>query len=135
MGAKVGKRAIFYPGVWIEPGRQLIVGDDVDFSLDVFVDSLGGVRIGDRVLIGYRTYILSSNHTIPPRGERIFSAGAELKAVLIENDVWIGANCLILPGVTIGEGAVVAGGSIVTKSVVPYAIVGGVPAKLIRMRE
>ena len=51
------------------------------------------------------------------------------------NDVWIGANCIITAGVTIGEGAVVAAGSVVTKDVKSYAIVGGIPAKIIRMRE
>ena len=65
----------------------------------------------------------------------IFTSGHQHKKVTIENDVWIGANCLILPGVTIGEGAVVAGGSVVTKDVPAYAIVGGTPAKIIRMRD
>ncbi|RUO37053.1 acyltransferase [Aliidiomarina taiwanensis] len=135
MGAKIGKGVIFYPGVWIAPGRNLNVGNNVDFSKGVLVTTGGGVDIGDRVLIGYRTQILSANHAIPKKGERIPVSGDVYSPVVIENDVWIGANCVITPGVKIGEGAVVAAGSVVTKDVVPYAIVGGVPAKIIKMRD
>jgi len=134
-GAKIGKRTIFYPGVWIAPGRNFVVGDDVDFALDVVVTSGGGVLIGDRVLIGYRTQILSTNHVIPKDLQRIFGAGHEKKQVVIESDVWIGANCIIIPGVTIGEGSVIAAGSVVTKNVEPFTVVGGTPAKKIKDRD
>ena len=134
-GASIGKRVIFYPGVWIAPGRNLVVGDDVDFALGVLVTTSGGVTIGDRTLLGYRCQILSTNHKIPKNRAEIFSAGHDKLRVVIGKDVWIGANAIILPGVTIGEGAVIAAGSIVTKNVDSFSIVGGVPAKLIRERE
>lgn len=134
-GARIGRRVVYYSGVWIFPGRNLVVGDDVDFAKDVIVTTSGGVTIGHRVLIGYRAQILSSNHRIPPEPQRIIEAGHEHHPVTIRDDVWIGANCMILPGVTIHEGAVVAAGSVVTKDVPPYTIVGGVPAKVIRTRE
>lgn len=133
--AKIGKRVVYYPGVWIFSGRNLSVGDDVDFAKGVLVTTDGGVEIGHRVLIGYHTQILSSNHQIPQQPSRIFEAGHIKKSVCIEDDVWIGANCIILPGVNIGRGAVIAAGSVVTKAVLPYSIVGGVPAKLIKFRE
>lgn len=135
VGAKFGQRTVFYPGVWIQPGMNLTVGDDVDFALDVLVTTKGGVTIGNRVLIGYRTQILSSNHSIPNRSERIFDSGHSYAPVFIEDDVWIGANCTILPGVTIGEGAVVAAGSVVTKDIPKFSISAGVPAKVIKMRD
>lgn len=134
LGAKIGKRVVFYPNVWIAPGRNLVIGDDVDFALNVLVTTTGGVNIGDRVLIGYRTQILSSNHMIPDAQHRIFDAGHNNAPVIIANDVWIGASCIILPGVTIGEGAVIAAGSVVTKDIPPYSICAGVPAKVIKMR-
>lgn len=134
-GAKIGKRPIFYPGVWIAPPNKLIVGDDVDFALDVMVIAGGSVSIGSRVLVGYRTQINSSNHAIPPRPGRIFGSGHDNRPIVIEDDVWIGGNCMIMAGVTIGEGAVIAGGAVVTKDVEPYAIVGGCPARLIRYRQ
>jgi acetyltransferase-like isoleucine patch superfamily enzyme len=134
MGAKIGKNVFIYPGVWITPGRNLVIGDHVDIAKDVIITSAGGVFIGDRTLIGYRTQILSANHSIPPIGEPFPVSGDSYAAIHIGNDVWIGANCIITAGVTIGEGAVIAGGSVVTKDVPSNAIFGGVPAKLIKMR-
>lgn len=134
LGAKIGRRVVFYPGVWICTGRNLILGDDVDLALGVLITTGGGVSIGNRTLVGYRTQILSSNHVIPVGRGRVFGSGHEKAAVEIGCDVWIGANCVILPGVSIGEGAVVAAGSVVTKAVPAYTIVAGVPAKVIRER-
>lgn len=133
-GAKVGKRCSFYPGVWIAPGRKLVLGDDVDLALGVIITTSGGVTIGDRTLVGYRAQIISANHVIPECRGRIFGAGHDKAPVAIGNDVWIGANSIVLPGVTIGDGAVVAGGSIVSKDVEPFTIVAGVPAKKVKDR-
>ncbi|HIF58330.1 MAG TPA: acyltransferase [Rhodospirillales bacterium] len=135
MGAKFGARVVIYPGVWIAPGRNLVIEDDVDLAKDVLITTSGGVHIGARTLIGYRTQIISSNHSIPPIGEPFPISGDVHAPVKIGCDVWIGANCVITPGVTIGTGAVVAAGSVVTKNVDKYSIVGGVPAKLIKMRS
>ena len=134
LGASVGRRVIFYPGLWISTGRNLRISDDVDLACQVLITSDGGVSIGARTLIGYRTSILSTNHIVPNSRERIFESGHKKKPICIGNDVWIGANCTILAGVRIGEGAVVGAGSVVTKDVAPYQIVGGNPAKLIRSR-
>lgn len=135
MGAKVGKDVVFYPGVWITNGRNLTIGSQVDLAKDVLITTPGGVEIGDRTLVGYGTYILSTNHRIPPVGYLFPISGNEGKAVVIENDVWIGARCVICAGARIGEGAVVAAGAVVTHDVPRNAVVGGVPAKLIRFRE
>jgi acetyltransferase-like isoleucine patch superfamily enzyme len=135
MGAQVGKRVVFYPGVWITPGRNLIIKDDVDFAKDVLITTSGGVYIGARTLIGYRTQILSMNHEIPVIGERFPASGNILKKVIIHEDVWICANCVITPGVTIGQGSIVAAGSVVAQDVIANSIVSGVPAKLLRMRS
>ena len=133
-GAKFGKRVVIYPGVWIAPGRNLIVGDDVDIAKDVLITTAGGVEIGARTLIGYRTQILSANHNVPPASERIFGAGHDLKKITISSDVWIGANCIITAGVTIGEGTVIAAGAVVTKDIPPFVYAGGVPARVIKTR-
>lgn len=133
-GSKVGRRVVYYPGVWISPPYILEIGDDVDLALNVLITSSGGICIGDRTLIGYGTKILSSNHNIPDRNSRIFDSGHSNKKVTIANDVWIGSNCIILPGVNIGEGVVVAAGSVVTKDIAPFSIVAGVPAKIVKER-
>ncbi len=134
-GAKVGKRVVFYPLVWIAPGRNLIIHDDVDLALGVLITTSGGVEIGARTLIGYRVQIISANHKIPKEKGRIFGSGHDKAKVTIGEDVWIGGNSIILPGVTIGDGAVVAAGSVVSKDVEAYTIVGGIPAKKIKDRE
>jgi acetyltransferase-like isoleucine patch superfamily enzyme len=133
--SKIGKHVVYYSGVRVFSGRNLIVGNSVDFAKGVQVYTDGGVTIGNRTLIGYNSLIISGNHVIPKdRTKSIFYAGYDRKQVNIGSDVWIGANCTILPGVNIGDGAVVAAGAIVNKDVAEYTIVGGVPAKLIAER-
>jgi len=134
MGAKIGKGVVIYPGVWITPGRNLFLGDHVDLAKDVLITTGGGVIIGNRTLIGYRTQILSSNHTIPPVGVAFPISGDKHEQIIIGEDVWIGANCIITAGVNIGKGAVIAAGSVVTKNVPSNEIHGGVPARIIKMR-
>jgi acetyltransferase-like isoleucine patch superfamily enzyme len=81
------------------------------------------------------TCIVSSNHTIPSKNELIRSKPDVLLPVTIGSDVWIGAGCKILGGVTIGDGCVVGAGSVVTKSLPPYSISVGNPAKVVKYRE
>jgi len=111
LGAKVGKSVTFYPGIKLSPGTNLYLGDQVDLAWGVIITTRGKVHIGDRTLVGYNTLILSTNHLIPRVPEPIFSAGHSFAPIHIGNDVWIGGNCTILAGVTIGEGAVVAAGA------------------------
>lgn len=132
--SKIGKRVVFYPNIWVFTGRNLVLGDDVDLATGVLITTDGGVSIGDRTLVGYGTKILSSNHNVPKLPNRIFDSGHTKAPVVIENDVWLGANCIILPGVTIGEGAIIAAGSVVTKNVPANVFVGGIPAKIIKER-
>lgn len=132
--SKIGKRVVFYPNIWVFTGKNLVLGDDVDLATGVLITTDGGVSIGDRTLVGYGTKILSSNHNVPMLPDRIFNSGHTKAPVVIGQDVWLGANCIILPGVTIGEGAIVAAGSVVTKNVPANVFVGGVPAKIIKER-
>jgi len=134
-GATIGKRVVYYPGIWIAPGYGLELGDDVDLALNVVIEAAGGVAIGARTLIGHGTKIISGNHGIPPCNQRITEAKSIRRPVFIGQDVWIGANCVILPGRKIGEGSVVGAGSIVTKDVEPFTIVAGNPVRLIRRRD
>lgn len=94
----------------------------------------GGIEIGENTLIAMHTCIVSSNHTIPPRNQNIRNQPDVLLPTKIGNDVWIGANCTILGGVTIGNGAVIGAGSVVTKNIPPCAIAVGNPAKVIKYR-
>jgi len=134
-GARIGRRVTYYPGVWITPGRNLRIGDDVDLAVGVLIESAGGVEIGDRALIGHGVKIIADNHVIPAGRGRIFGAGSVRKPIRIGSDVWIGANCVVLAGTTIGEGAVVGAGSVVTRDVKPYSVVAGSPARVLRVRD
>lgn len=133
--AKIGKRVVYYPGIWIFTGRKLILGDDVDLATGVLLTTDGGITIGNRTLVGYGTKILSSNHNVPKLPGRIFNSGHSKAPVIIENDVWIGANCIILPGVTIHEGTIVAAGSVVTKDIPKNVYIAGIPARVIKDRD
>lgn len=133
-GARVGRNPTIYAGVWIRPIRGLSLGDNVSIGKDVIITTTGTVTIGHNVLIGHGSKIISANHVIPPGQGQIRFAGHESKPVIIENDVWIAAQAVILPGVRIGEGAVVAAGAVVTRDVPPFTIVGGVPARILRSR-
>jgi acetyltransferase-like isoleucine patch superfamily enzyme len=93
------------------------------------------VEIGEQTLVSMHCTILSSNHGVPPLGTLIRDTADKLLPTKIGRDVWIGANAVILGGVTIGDGAVVAAGAVVNRDVEAGAIVAGVPARFIRKRQ
>jgi acetyltransferase-like isoleucine patch superfamily enzyme len=93
-----------------------------------------GLSIGNNVLIAGHCLIIPANHIFLRTDIPINRQGTDSKGIIINDDVWIGAGCQILDGVTIGKGAIVAAGSVVNKPVEPYTIVGGVPASVIKKR-
>jgi len=93
------------------------------------------VRIGCDVMIADQVTIRDTDHNISSVDQPMIEQGIETSPVIIGNDVWIAHGAIILKGVTVGEGSVIAAGAVVTKDVPPYAIVGGVPARVIRFRK
>lgn len=121
----------------IEKGAQfsydISLGDNSGIGVNALISSC--VTIGNDVMMGPDCIILTANHCMERNGIPMRCQGhEEFRPVVIGNDVWIGARVIILPGVHVGDGAVIGAGSVVTKDVEPYSIVGGNPAKLIRMR-
>jgi len=115
----------------IEGIQSVSIGSNTAIGTYVHIWGHGGVSIGERVQIATHTSIISVTHDYT--SDRMFETSI-LKSVVIEDDVWIGANSVILPGVTLGKGCVVGAGSVVTKNVPPRAIVIGNPARVIKFR-
>jgi acetyltransferase-like isoleucine patch superfamily enzyme len=119
--------AVFTP-LYINYGKNTKIGKNVFINFDcVFLD-LGGITIEDNVLIAPKVSLLSEGHPITPNERGSLVPGQ----IHIKKNAWIGAGATILPGVTIGENAVIAAGAVVAKDVPGNTIVGGVPAKIIK---
>lgn len=114
---------------------SLLIGTDAALSprVDIGADN-GRIEIGSNTAIGPGTVIRAANHRFASRDVAIMRQGHDSGWVIIEDDVWVGANCVITPEVRIGRGAVVGAGAVVTRNVAPFAIVGGVPAREIGRR-
>lgn len=117
------------------------VGNNVHIGSNAhFIASISHIYIGNYVMFGPNVTIRGGNHRIDVVGRYMYDIKENEKLpendqdVIIEDDVWVGCNATILKGVTIGRGSVVAAGAVVTKSCNPYSIIGGNPAKLIKMR-
>lgn len=114
----------------------MIIGNNTYIGEFNNIRAAGGiVKIGDNCLISQHITIVASNHSIK-KGVLISKQKWDVKNISTEimDDVWIGSNSVIMPGITIGEGAVIGAGSVVTKSIPPYAIAFGNPAKVIKYR-
>lgn len=121
-------------GVITKYPKKLKTGINVHLNDYVWLNCAGGITIGDHVNIGPRVIMHSANHNYEDPDRLIMDQGHTFKEIIIKDDVWICAGVIILAGVTIGEGAVIAAGSVVNKDVLPYHVVGGVPAKTIKIR-
>ena len=135
----MGRDCIFSPGCRITMPRHITLGNDVFVGRDVLISTSasGGspIRIGDGTMVAQRAMIIGGNHEFSDRGRPIRLQGeGKQGAIVIEEDVWIGAGATVLTGVTIGKGAIVSAGAVVTTNVASYDIVGGVPARKIGER-
>lgn len=119
--------------VYISDAESLKIGKNCRINENVFIQ---GAIIGDHVLIAPNVAIMNSAHRHDDVHKPIAEQGSTPESdPIIEDYVWVGRNVVILHGVTIGKGAIIGAGAVVTKDVAPYTIVGGVPAKLIKKRE
>jgi acetyltransferase-like isoleucine patch superfamily enzyme len=117
-----------------EAGEGLKVGDNSNIGSYSWIGCSGYIEIGNNVMMGPRVSLLAENHNFNRMDIPMKDQGVTRSFIKIEDDVWLGASCSILSGVTVGKGAIVATGAIVTKDVPPFSIVGGVPAKVIKNR-
>ncbi|MBI2018962.1 acyltransferase [Candidatus Daviesbacteria bacterium] len=129
-GAKIGKGTSIHMGCRFFSLKNITIGEDSIIGEGIFMDGRAPVKIGNHVDIASQVMIYSSEHDI--NSEDFHAA---LGPVEIGNYIFIGPRAIILPGVKIGKGAVIAAGAVVTKDVAEFAIVGGVPAQVIGERK
>lgn len=137
--AKIGAGSNVHPTVIIREGENVAIGEHCLINHNNLIQAgkspYGTITIGNYVHTGANVMMMAFNHgfytTEIPTKEQDY----EDAPIVIKDDVWIGAGSIILAGVTIGKGAIIAAGAVVNKDVPDYAVVGGVPAKLLKMRE
>ncbi len=131
--AECGPGLDFRPPVYIEYGERVFFGDNVFINSDLMIVGSGQVRIGNGALIGPGARFYTPNHHVDVATRK---AGWELGLpITIEDDAWLGGSVVLCPGVTVGRGAVVGAGSVVTKDVPAGAIVGGNPARVLMSQQ
>lgn len=134
-GVQLGDKVTLNRYAYIQGGNGGVrLADRVEINNFTIVNGTGGVDIGEDTLLGPGVRVISYQHR-HARHELIRTQAVDARPIRIGRDVWIGANAVILAGVTIGDGAVVAAGAVVREDVPPYAIVAGVPAQIKKTRE
>lgn len=139
--AKLGKNVVFHPTNSEFFYSNIYIGNDVFIGpRATFTAAISRIIIGDKVMFGPNVSIRGGNHSTHIVGRLMadYKLSDKLpeddQPVIIEDDVWVGTGAIILKGVKVGRGSIIAAGAVVTKNVPPYSIVGGVPAKVIKYR-
>lgn len=127
-GHPVDESFCLFPPFYSDYGQNISVGKGVFINACCHFQDQGGITIGDGAQIGHNVVLATLNHEAEPSRRKITKPGP----ITIGENVWIGSNAVVVPGVSIGDGAIVAAGAVVTKDVPPNAVVGGVPARVIK---
>lgn len=128
-----GRNINIHHGAFIGSGRQIELGDNSGIGIDCIVTR---AVIGKDVMMGPQVIIVGQNHSFARTDISMIQQGSTpCEPVTIGDDVWIGYRAIIMPGIKIGRGVIIGAGAVVTKDVPDWAIVGGVPAKILKMRK
>jgi acetyltransferase-like isoleucine patch superfamily enzyme len=128
MECRIDKSTVVFVPFYTNFGRHIRLGKNIFINHACTFLDLGGITIEDHVQIGPKASLITENHPIDPANRKTL----DLRPIHIKKNVWIGAAATILPGVTVGENAVVAAGAVVLKDVEANTVVGGVPARVIK---
>lgn len=128
IGKQVDRSFRMFPPFYTDFGKNITIGKDVFINSGCHFQDQGGIEIGDGALIGHNVVLATINHDLNPKENR----KNHYAAIKIGAHVWIGSNATILPGVTIGDYAVVAAGAVVTRDVPAMTVAGGVPARVLK---
>jgi acetyltransferase-like isoleucine patch superfamily enzyme len=132
---KCGDRVVIEPPCRITWPHRLSIGDDVVVKSGAFLQARGGLTIGSHIIAAEGLKVLTSNHDFEMPDVLPYGTGFKDKPVVIEDYVWLGMNVTLLPGVRVGQGAIVGAAAVVTEDIPPLAIAGGNPAKIHRYRD
>lgn len=128
-GKKIDASFRLFPPFTTDFGKNITIGKDVFINSGCHFQDQGGIIIGDGAFIGHNVVLATINHDLDPKNNR----KNHYAPITIGKNVWIGANATVLPGVSIGDWAVIGAGAVVTKDVPAKSVVGGVPARIIKM--
>ncbi len=128
IGNQIDASTAIFPPFYTNFGRFIRIGKNVFINHACSILDIGGITIEDEVQIGPRVNLTSENHPLDPTDRQTLIP----KPVVIKRNAWIGAGATILPGVTVGENAVVAAGAVVSRDVPPNTVVAGIPAKVVK---
>ena len=131
IGSPIDDSTTIFTPFYTNFGRFITIGKNVFINHACSFLDMGGITIEDNVLIGPKVNLVTENHPLDPSNRTSLVA----TAIVVKRNAWIGAAATILPGVTIGENAVVAAGALVSKDVAPNTVVAGVPAKMVKVIE
>jgi len=131
---RLGSRVALRRGVIIGGGGELTVGTRTSINEGAIISATLSVTIGEDCMLAPRVYVLDVDHRFDSRELPIARQGYLKAPVVIEDDVWIGAQAVITRGVRIGRGAIIGANSVVTKDVPPYSIAAGIPARVVKQR-
>lgn len=130
-GKPVDKSFGMFPPFYTDCGKNISIGKNVFINSGCRFQDQGGIFIDDGALIGHNVVLATLNHDMAPKRRSTLHPAP----IRIGKNVWIGANAVVVPGVTIGDGAVIAAGAVVTKDVPANTVAAGVPAKFIKTIE
>lgn len=131
LGKPVDETFKSFPPFYTDFGKNITIGRHVFINACCHFQDHGGVTIGDGCLIGHNVVFATLDHDFKPEKRAVMHSAP----IVLGKNVWVGSNSTILKGVTIGDGAIIAAGSVVTKDVAPRTLAGGIPAKFIRKIE
>ena len=131
IGQPVDETFCLFPPFYTDYGQNIKVGKNVFINTGCRFQDQGGIVLGNGALIGHNVVLAPLNHDEDPAKRHILHPAP----IVLGKNVWIGANATVVPGITIGDGAIVAAGAVVTKDVPPNVVVGGVPARILKRIE
>jgi acetyltransferase-like isoleucine patch superfamily enzyme len=131
----IGENVILDNNIYVNEPKNIKLGSNIFIGRDVFLNAYDTIEIGDHAVIAAGCKLITGNHGYSEIGVPIGLQPIKLSPITLGKDIWLGYNVIILPGVELGDGCIVAAGAVVTKSFEEYSILGGVPAKLIARRN